>query len=1209
MAAEVSLISTDSFDPQGYKDQDDNLVSSQEINTSFSTESYIELNIYNTNNELLVNDLSFSQYNILNDGQSALTNELTQISIDPENVLINYGFDQGEYITYFNFFNKQIGSEFQNLYISEISSDRTEIRLDSNILTNSDIVEQTLQFIQKRENSEYFLDFYINFGNNQLYIANNIQLDNDDPSNPTILIKLYNPLPLNFVLKDTLWIITLLEESRAYQVVFENEIIEIDDNTIKINGPNFNIDIKDQINNSTDLLSYNNLVSTDITSSFNQIDNLLNKKGININVDYTKFSEFTHFSSAQTRLENFYYKVGLLESYSASISTLNNTSTSTNPSSDIKIYENKINDIVKNFDGYDYFLYYENDSTSWPKTTTTVPYQLAKRNSTEVSNWFGSLNENSPIYGGLILSASLHDRENKDNLKFSIPEYLRDDPDNAQYELFVDMVAQHYDEIWIYHRELTQKYDADNRLKFGISKDIVSDAIQDFGIKLYQNNFSNEDLYTAFLGLTPNGGLFPFPNITESLPTPTGFEYVDTLISASSDVIPLDDVNKSLYKRIYHNIPYLLKAKGTTPGLRALITSYGIPDTILRINEYGGKDKINVNDWDHWQREFNYAFKTDGNNFITSSWDASSPWSSASDVPDTVIFRFKTNGLPTLNIPYSQSLWNKNNNSHIVLRYTGSAYTSASYSGSSIDPYYQYAHLDFYPSYTNNPTISCSVYLPFFDGDWWSVMVNRTIGSTDEFKLVAANKIYKEGDNGTQIGFISSSIIQVDGSDWDINTVPSIFASSSIINTKTYTQFSGSLQEIRYYTVPISENVFKDYTMNPHSIEGNTINNSPNELLFRASLGGELHTGSTSIHPKVTGSWSPTSSFGSGNSSFYYNSTPTFVPNIETFFADQPIAGLRNIIKDKIRIENNVIPEGNTLSPFSSLSQMSNISQSYTSGINYLEVAFSPANEINEDIMDQIGYFNIGEYIGDPRLRSSSATSYPDLDNLRDDYFEKYTKNYNLKDFIRLIKFFDNSLFKMIKDFVPARTSLASGIVIKQHLLERNKYPHPQPTFINLELEGTVKPQWDNYKTGSKIVNAVGGTGGTFEPFNGTQFHPLGSLGNGPNNRFDVTQSWSETVPTLSGSVVKTYSNQDEFYDGEFNGSHLIVSTQNLNAGCDPYKKINPRAIEYSGVRIYSSSQDDFDPFINENNHPTNGYISIWFQRSDSNALPLPDNK
>ena len=1215
MAAEVNLISTDNFNPQGYKGQDNNLVSSQEINTTFLPESYIELNIYNINNELLINDLSFSQYKIFNDGQSALTNETTKITIDPEDVLINYGFDQGEYITYFNFFNKQIGSEFQNLYISEISSDRTEIRLDSNALTNPDIIEQTLQFIQKRENSEYFLDFYINFGNNQLHIANNIQLDNDNPSNPTILIKLYNPLPSNFLLKDTLWVVTLLEESRAYQVVFEDEIIEVDDNTIEINGPNFNLDIKDQINNSTDLLSYNNLVSTNLTSSFNQIDNLLNRKGININVDYTKFSEFTHFSSAQTRLENFYYKIGLLESYSASISTLDGITSTPNSLTDIKVYENKINDIVKNFDGYDYFLYYENDSSSWPKISTTVPYQLAKRDSTEVSNWFGSINENSPIYGGLILTASLHDKENKDNLKFSIPEYLRDDPDNAQYELFVDMIAQHYDEIWIYHKELTQKYDADNRLKHGISKDIVSDAIQDFGIKLYQNNFSNEDLYTAFLGLTPNGGLFPFPNLTvpSDYPTyggggvygsifysllpqpqvPTGFEYVDTLISASNDIIPLDDVNKSLYKRIYHNIPYLLKSKGTLPGLRALITSYGIPDTVLRINEFGGKDKIDVNDWDHWQNEFNYAFKTDGDNFISSSWFPNDGFSQVKDEsPDTVMFRFKTNGLPTSNIPFSQSLWNRNDFSHIVLRYDGTAYISASYSGSTVDPQYQYAHLDFYPTYQNQPTISASISLPFFNGDWWSVMVKRSDVDTSpiNFTLTAANKIYSNGENGTSIGFISSSTITPSSdTNWRGLGDVSTFTTSSTINGNLYKPFSGSLQEIRYYAVPINEDVFKDYVMNPHSIEGNTINSSPEQLVFRAPLGGELYKGTTSIHPKVAGSWTPIPSFTTGNSNFHFNTTPTFVPNTEIFFADQPIAGIKNIIGDKIRIENNVTPEGNTLSSYKSLSQMSNISQSYTPGINYLEVAFSPANEINEDIMDQIGYFNMGDYIGDPRQRSSSATSYPDLNNLRDDYFEKYTKNYNLKDFIRLIKFFDNSLFKMIKDFVPARTSLASGIVIKQHLLERNKYPHPQPTFTNLELEGTVKPQWNDYNEG-KIVKAVGGTGGVFDPFNYIT---------------NTLQSGFETVESLSGSVTTFYDSQDEFYNGEFSGSHIVVSTQNLNAGCDPYKKINPKSIEYSGVRIYSSSQDNFDPFINDNNHPTTGYISIWFQRSDSNALPI----
>jgi hypothetical protein len=45
---------------------------------------------------------------------------------------------------------------------------------------------------------------------------------------------------------------------------------------------------------------------------------------------------------------------------------------------------------------------------------------------------------------------------------------------------------------------LLKNYNADNRLEYGISKDIVAYAIRDFGIKLYQNNFSTSDLYTAF---------------------------------------------------------------------------------------------------------------------------------------------------------------------------------------------------------------------------------------------------------------------------------------------------------------------------------------------------------------------------------------------------------------------------------------------------------------------------------------------------------------------------------------------------------------------------------------------------------------------------------------------------------------------------------------------------------------------------------------
>jgi hypothetical protein len=1188
MAAEIISLSTIDFTSQTYNDQDVNLISSFDIDTTLTSGSYIEFFIYDNNRNLIIPNYNFTDYTVLNNGQSAgSNNNLSQIEIDPEKALIEYGFTQGEYITYFNFLNKKIGSNLQQLYISEISSDRTEIRLDSTSLTPSDIVSTTNDFIAERDSTPYFLDFYLNFGDNQLAIANNIQLDNQDPNNPTILIKLYEPLPEELDLNTTLWVVTAVEEPIAYQVVFEDTPIIFNDSQ-NIKGPNFNIDLKDQVNNSTQELSYLDLITTTLTSSQNQLSSLLEEKEIEINVDYTDFSNFVHFSSAQTRLENFYYKVTLIEEYTNAINLLDNTTNSIQiVSSSAAVYESKINSIITNFDGYEYYLYYETGSTTWPKTNNQKPYTLAASDSTQVLTWFGSTNYASPYYGGSILSASEFDNGNKDNLLYTIPEYLRDDPANDPYQLFVEMVGQHYDNIWIYYKDITNKYGADNRLQYGISNDIVADAIRDFGVKLYQNNFSNDDLYTAFLGLTPEGGLFPFPNITGSLPTPSGYEYVNTKVSASNDYLPLDDVNKSLYKRIYHNLPYLLKAKGTLPGLRALITSYGIPDTILRINEYGGKDKSNTNDWDYWQNEFNYSLSSlgTGGSCIETPFDLNPLWGASDDTPEAVMLRFKLATKDPLTANQPETIFQLDSNITLNVVYTGSGYNQhpptpnnplgLPYSGSIIDPYYQYATLTLSPN-PGDPTVTASVYLPFYNQDWWSVMINAVPnGSNIDYTLYASNKIYEGGDNGTLLGFFKSSSISTSKTPW-IGSIQADYGTS----------MSGSFQEIRYYANPISESVFKDYVMNPSSIEGNTLNSGPNELAFRASLGNELYTELISIHPKVTGSWVTTSSFNGGSSNF---STQTpYEKNEEYFFYDQPVVGIKNAVNDKIRIEDNIMPEGDVLSPFMALSQQANISQSYTPNINYLEVAFSPQNEINEDIMDQMGYFNIGEYIGDPRLRSSSAESYPALDNLRNAYFEKYTKNYDLVDFIRLIKFFDNSLFKMIKDFVPARTSLASGIVIKQHILERNKYPQPQVEWENVTYTGSITTHqvWNpitqtNEPSYSLIETFDGGTGGSFERFN--------YVGN-------TEQSWTESINTPSGSVLVIHSSQDEFYDGELSGSVMTITTQSLNQSLPlDLQDFNYTPVRYSSQNYSLGSDSKFpqEQFLNALTTPSQGQMLL----------------
>ena len=1106
--AEIIKIDPTTFELQSYKGSDTSLVSQFPISKNFNNSSYIEFFIYDLNKNLLDFNLNYNRYKVFNDGVASSENgTISNFNISPSSDVTQKGYTQGQYIAFYNFLQKQIGDPTRNLYITEISSDKTEIRLDSNILSNLDIIDQANNFIQFRENQNYFVDFYLNFGNNNLVIANNIKLENKETDNPTILIKLYEPLPFNFNIKSELWVVTTLNEPEAFQVTYPIESIPFNDFT-QISGPNFSIPVKNEVNNSSQNLSYNDIITGASTGSQNQIDSLLSQSAINISVDYNNFSDFINFSSAQTRIENFYYKVGLIESYN---SQSNNLLEVTGSSTSRVIFQNKISNVINNFDKFEYFMYYNSGSmVSYPKSTTEPPYNLMSTGSAEVLTWLGSTNENNSNFGGLLLSASDFDNANPNELKKSIPEYLREDPANQQYDLFVDMVAQYYDNVWLYTKDITQKYNADNRLDFGVSKDLVADAIRDFGIKLYQNNFSNQELYTAFLGITPNGSLFPFPEITGSLPVSTGMEFIDTLISASNDVISMDDTNKSLYKRIYHNIPYLLKSKGTISGLRALITSYGIPDTILKISEFGGKDQVNANDYDLYFNNFNRALEVGPSiNFISSSWRVNSKWESPDNRPSTVQFRFKSEEFPPTKT--RQSLWNiyrpGGATAELLLDYNGSGSLSGSYSGSIKDPYYQYADLKFIPDHST-PSRSASISLPFYNGDWWSVMV---VSGSEEFELYAGNKTYN-GNDGTSIGYYSRDSIIGDNTVWSTG-LTSNFALRE--NFREYPSFSGSLQEIRYYTTRISESVFKDYIMNPLSFEGNGINSAPNQLIFRAALGSELDIITTSsIHPKVTGSYNVTQSFTS-NSNFYFNTdTPSYSKNTEYFFLDQPAVGIKNRITDKIRSESDTLPSGNVLSPIRRLSQTTEASASYTPNINYLEVAFSPQNQINDDIIGQMGHFNIGDYIGDPAQRFS-GNIYPDLNNLSEEYFKKYIKQYDLVDFVRLIKFFDNSLFKMIKDFIPARTSLASGLVVKQHLLERNKYPQPQVNREEILLTGSIQSKqiWVESMSGSITSTSLiesfnGGAAGMFNPFN-INYDGLTTVISGSNT---FSYNWSTTA-------------------------------------------------------------------------------------------------
>lgn len=1050
----ISNINPDTLTLQSISPEDVSIIPNTTITSSFSpVNSKVEYFIYDFNDNLLSsnNDLrSYKPVMITAEGN------IVDMTLTPEADAINAGYDVGIIKTLYNFITPQLDSDIYSLFISEISSTRTEVRLSSNtnfLFNNVGVDVATFlsssnydlynTFRQNVETNNYFDEFYLNFGNNIYVVGVNSLLELDSQNNTiSLLVKLYEPLPTNIGLKTELSIVTKNAESVAYQIEFVQENL-FQDSTIKLNGPNYNIPLKDETGPLTQYKNYDDILSTSLSGSLFQLINNISSSSPQLSVDYTNYEDFVFFSSAYQRLYNFKEKITNISSSQAQLDLLysNITGPTVNTpaiSSSKLLLENEIQTIITSFDGYENFLYYTSGSYAWPKSNTEAPYVLYPPTSIQATTW----------YNNQSATASEYDSNNQNNLDYVVPEYLRYDPSNTNYMLFINLIGQFFDEMWLYTKAITEKLDANSNLYEGVSKDLVSTVLESLGTKIYDSTYTLENIYSSLIGLSANGSLYPS----------TGSQLVTNYVTASvqntEDIPTIDDFVKLSYKKIYHNLPYLLKKKGTNAGLKALINIFGIPDTILQINEFGGKNKVGNNDWDYWQDKFNYKWDAEfiDDDYIDIPWQTNTLWPSigGAGVPSTLQFRFKTPGLDSALTYNSQSLWNLDNtgDTAIVLEYTGSGYTSGSYSGSIPNPLNEYATLKFIPNYTNDPTVSASIYLPFFNGGWWSVMVTR---DDEDFVLYAANKIYN-GDDGFILGYTGSATASAVATPWANSTNAYFGANSNLtIGSKTYTNFSGSYQEIRYYGSIIPSGTFHDFVMNPYSIEGVGINGAYDQLMFRGTLGNDLYTASKSMHPKITGSYI-TQSFAS-NSNFTINSG-SFSVNREWVFQDQIPAGVRNTVSKKIKNVSTILPysgsneinlpENTTLSPFIYIDQDSYNSSSYVADVDYVEVAFSPQNEINEDINAQIGYFNIGEYIGDPRLVSSSEETYPELDVLRDAYFQKYYTNYNLWDYIRIIRYYDNALFKMIKDYVPVRSSLTTGIVIKQHILERNKYPVPQ---------------------------------------------------------------------------------------------------------------------------------------------------------------------
>lgn len=549
-------------------EEDQNLIAFKSIDTDFKPgEDFIEYFILTPNNDILYNNYNYLGYKSSPQFKINPSGSLDNIEIDPVNDLKLLGYSSGEFKVQYNFVKNKISSFPGNdLFIKEISSDRTELRISSNTLDNNQIESLTNSLISEINNtSDYYKTYLLNFPGNIQYIVTNILLNNTTDSYE-ILLKLYNPLSEDIFVKSNVWVSDELINPYIFDINLDT-FIEADP-LPELRGPNFDIKIVNSNTLTNEYQTYDNFVSglkNNSTSSYYHFISFSTSQSLNINVDYTSFENFVNFSSANNRISNFFDKIEDIQTNQSFILQYTPfVSTTSSLAQEIAIASSSIEQVISNFDGYEHYLYFGSSSYSWPKSTSTKPYTLYSYTSSNAIIW----------YNNMLTSASSYDDNNQNYLFNVLPQYIQNDTSNQQYVTFVNMIGHYFDNIWIYLKSVTDLFKNDNNLNDGISKDLVYEALKSLGFKVYNNNES-ESLLNYIVG-NNSGSVDDFTNLSD--------EFLNN--------IPKQDLTAELWKRLYHNISLLYKSKGSTQGINYVKNIFGVTSSILDVREYGNEDYL-----------------------------------------------------------------------------------------------------------------------------------------------------------------------------------------------------------------------------------------------------------------------------------------------------------------------------------------------------------------------------------------------------------------------------------------------------------------------------------------------------------------------------------------------------------------------------------------------------------------------------------------
>ena len=854
-----------------------------------------------------------------------------------------------------------------------------------------------------------------------------------------VVYKLYQPLSSNIQPGDMVYVTTEMSspyEENVKLLDFVDESIE----DVVLRNPKW--DTSDNTHNyfrerDTSFKNYNELI-TDNTTLSEIIENELVSGSFLDSVEldgieYDDFDNFVRFSSVEDRIVNFKRKLEKIELFQSQSDNLIGVGGSTTGEYTASL-KRDVRKIKNEFTPFEKYMYFKSSSygsgsfgishdNAWPKKSGTGtlldPYVLYSVSESVATNWFDRQ----------IVSSSNYDRENRDRLLTNIPAHIRDDERNEPFTTFINMSGEHFDNIWAYIHEIAKVYNRRDGLEVGLSRDLIYHVGRSFGF--YLND--GKDLVSLPEYIT--GAAITGSDSTFSIESTT----------------PARDISREIWKRILNNMPFFLKTRGTIRSFKGLINCYGIPSSILRVREYGGPNPDKNRPSFQITRNFTKALDFKSGQHVETTWANDTK---SGRKPDTIEMRFRAAS------GSNQTLFQAGTDFALRLVDNGSSDNLGT--------------VQFFLEGGANPDFTLSsTSLPIYDGEFYNVMLTRMSASIGDggnhFSGSSAGQLTSDSTSqnilyNLHVGRYDSGLQRIIYKSWTSGSTSTTSNNSAFVGNETAyiggkpsndfgNQLSGSIMEFRYWNTALNSGSFDNHVAAPKSFDGNHPSASFEDLVLRYSFDDNKNLDSSATIRDTSADQSYTQE-GTANG-YTLGNRPHFRSIVDQQKAKVPNLGPNVRVDNKIRVEENKLING------LSVDERSEVSAYDLAPLdsNKLGVYFSPTDVINEDIILSVADLDYDDFIGDPRDKYERR--YRQLESIATTYWQKYSTPNNFWDYIRLIRFYDTSVFDQLRKMIPARANASVGLLIEPNLLERRKEvigapPVKEPLNVRGDLELNV---------------------------------------------------------------------------------------------------------------------------------------------------------